>query len=268
MRRWAFLEAIIAEGIHIEIVGSTRAGDIVRDADILHLYRKAGVARFLMGTESTDEATLDRVKKGSTAAVDREAIRLLRVHGIQSLATWVVGFEEERLGDYLRGLRRLLRNDPDQIQLLYVTPHRWTAYYSEASSRRVIQLDRRLWDYKHQVLATRHLPPWVVMLSVKTMESVLQLRPRALWRALTGFDPEFRASMRWYYRVGRRVWFYEWVRYLFQEQRTSVGPTLSEMWGPPQVSEELPLAIPQRQHRPRPGHTASFTRGSLPVLGS
>ncbi|MCC7074209.1 MAG: hypothetical protein IT383_23060 [Deltaproteobacteria bacterium] len=71
MRRWAFLEAIIAEGIHIEIVGSTRAGDIVRDADILHLYRKAGVVRFLMGTESTDEATLDRVKKGSTAAVDR-----------------------------------------------------------------------------------------------------------------------------------------------------------------------------------------------------
>ena len=40
------------------IVGSTRADDIVRDADILHLYRKAGVIRWLLGMENTDEQTL------------------------------------------------------------------------------------------------------------------------------------------------------------------------------------------------------------------
>jgi anaerobic magnesium-protoporphyrin IX monomethyl ester cyclase len=239
----AFLHALIAENVHVEIVGSTRAGDIVRDADILHLYRKAGVVRFLMGTESTDEATLEKVKKGSTTAIDREAIRLLRLHGIQSLATWVVGFEEERLSDYVRGLRQLLLYDPDQIQLLFVTPHRWTAYFGEAVNRRVIQTDRRLWDYKHQVLATRHLPPWAVMLAAKTMESTLQLRPRALWRVLTGFDEEFRHSMRWYYRMGRRVWFYEWTRWLFHEERTSNGPTVGEMWGAPQAHEEMPLEI-------------------------
>ena len=42
----AFLEALIAENVPVLIVGSTRADDIVRDADILHLYRKAGVIRF------------------------------------------------------------------------------------------------------------------------------------------------------------------------------------------------------------------------------
>ena len=31
------------------LVGSTRADDIVRDADILHLYKKAGCQRFLLG---------------------------------------------------------------------------------------------------------------------------------------------------------------------------------------------------------------------------
>jgi anaerobic magnesium-protoporphyrin IX monomethyl ester cyclase len=47
----AFLEALIAEKVPLTLVGSTRADDIVRDADILHLYKKAGVARFLLGIE-------------------------------------------------------------------------------------------------------------------------------------------------------------------------------------------------------------------------
>ena len=47
---------MIAENVPVLIVGSTRADDIVRDADILHLYRKAGVIRWLLGMENTDEA--------------------------------------------------------------------------------------------------------------------------------------------------------------------------------------------------------------------
>ena len=38
-----FLEALIAEKVDVTLVGSTRADDIVRDADILHLYKRAGV---------------------------------------------------------------------------------------------------------------------------------------------------------------------------------------------------------------------------------
>src|SRR5205085_4090934 len=89
-------EALIAQGLGdaISIIGSTRADDIVRDADILHLYRKAGIERFLLGIENTDEATLQRVRKGGTTKTDREAIRLMRQHGILSLATWVADFED------------------------------------------------------------------------------------------------------------------------------------------------------------------------------
>jgi len=65
-RQWRlFLEAKIAENVKVTIVGSTRADDIVRDADILLLYKQAGVLRFLLGIESTDEATLQTVKKGA-----------------------------------------------------------------------------------------------------------------------------------------------------------------------------------------------------------
>jgi len=73
-RPWkAFLEALIAEKISVTLVGSTRADDIVRDADILHLYKAAGFERFLMGMENTDEATLKLIRKGGTTTADREA---------------------------------------------------------------------------------------------------------------------------------------------------------------------------------------------------
>lgn len=241
----AFCEALIAENVDVELVGSTRAGDIVRDADLLHLYKKAGVSRFLLGTESTDEATLEKIKKGSTTKVDFEAIRLLREHDILSLATWVVGFEEERARDYWRGFKQLLHADPDQVQLLYVTPHRWTGFFDEAKDRRVIQTDQRRWDYKHQVLETRHLPPWLVLSFVKLMEVGMQLRPTALKR-LWHRDPKIRSAQRWYYRIGRRVWFFEWTNWLFREQRTTNGPTVAAMWGKGQVAEEFPNVVTKR----------------------
>ena len=108
-------EALIAENIKVTIIGSTRADDIVRDADILHLYRKAGIERFLLGMENTDEATLKKIRKGSATTTDREAIRLMRQHGILSLATWVTDFEEITDRDFVRSLRQLLWYDPDQI---------------------------------------------------------------------------------------------------------------------------------------------------------
>src|SRR5262249_37061931 len=69
----ACLEALIAENVKLILVGSTRAGDIVRDAALLPLYKKAGVIRFLMGIESYEEATLKRIKKGATTSEDRQA---------------------------------------------------------------------------------------------------------------------------------------------------------------------------------------------------
>ncbi|NVO15004.1 MAG: magnesium-protoporphyrin IX monomethyl ester anaerobic oxidative cyclase [Rhodoplanes sp.] len=237
-----FLEALIAENVPLILVGSTRADDIVRDADILHLYKRAGFERFLLGLESTDAATLDRVRKGSRTATDREAIRLLRQHGILSMATWVVGFEEETDRSLFAGMRRLLSYDPDQVQLLYVTPHRWTPLFGDIAHRRVIRTDRTRWDYKHQVLATRHMPAWRVLAWVKLTEAVLQLRPRALWRTWLHPDRSLRRAMRWYTAMGRRVWPHEVFGFL-RHRPAATGPTLSAFWGAPQAAEEEAMAL-------------------------
>ncbi len=224
----AFLEALIAENVPLILIGTTRAGDIVRDADILHLYRRAGVARFLLGLESTDDSTLVAIRKGSTRAIDREAIRLLRQHGILSMAAWVAGFSEEKDSDYWRTLRQLLSYDPDQIQALYATPHRWTPFALQEAKHRVVQTDLGRWDYKHQVLASRFVPAWRVLLWVKGIEAVCQLRPKSLWRLLAHPDARARAGMRWYSNIGRRVWLFEIWQWLFHDRRRQNGPTLAE----------------------------------------
>lgn len=248
-RAWkAFLEALIDEDVDLILVGSTRAGDIVRDADILHLYRKAGVIRFLLGLENTDTATLERIKKGSTTATDRQAIRLLRRHGILSMATSVVGFREETDRDYWRMLRQLLAYDPDQVQILYATPHRWTPYFDEEADRTTIQPDRRRWDYKHQVLATGNMAPWRVLVWVKFIEAALQCRPRALYRTYLQPDRERRHAMRWYTAMGRRVWPYEILSF-FRERRVRDGPSLRAFWTHApgrQIAERPVLERPER----------------------
>ena len=246
----AFLEALIEENVPVEIAGSTRADDIVRDADILHLYRKAGIVRWLLGMESTDEATLAMIRKGGGAATDREAIKLLRQHDIISMGTWVVGFEDDRWRDLWRGFRQLLTYDPDQIQMLFVTPHRWTPFFRVAQDRQVIETDIRNWDYKHQVLKMKHFHPVVLALAVKAIEVSIQARPKALGRILFHRDPAQRHSMRWYTKMGRRVWFRELFEALFRRRLLADGPTLQSFWGAAQDAEEESMRPPLRRQKP------------------
>lgn len=230
-RAWiAFLQALIAENVKLILVGSCRADNIVRDADVLHLYKKAGFERFLLGIENYEESTLTLIRKAGTVQKDREAIRLLRKHHIISMATYVVGFEEEKTIDFYRGLKHLLSYDPDQIQMLYVTPHRWTPFFESVKHKMIIQDDQTLWDYKHQVLKMKYLHPAWVICFVKIIEVFMQMRPKAIGRVLFHPDKRIRSAMRWYYNIGRKVWFFELYCFFFRDKLARQRRTLDEFW--------------------------------------
>jgi anaerobic magnesium-protoporphyrin IX monomethyl ester cyclase len=110
----------------------------------------------------------------------------------------------------------------------------------------VIQTDRRRWDYKHQVLATRHMPPWRVLLWFKFTEMVLQCRPRAIWRTYLQPDARLRHAMRWYTQMGRWVWPHEILNFL-RDRLVSNGPTVAAFWGAPQDDEEESMSSAQRE---------------------
>jgi anaerobic magnesium-protoporphyrin IX monomethyl ester cyclase len=225
-----FLEALIVKNLTLILVGSIRADNIVRDADILHLYKQAGFERFLLGIENYDETILKQIKKAGTISSDKLAIRLLRKHNILSMATYVVGFGEESARDFWLSLKQLLSYDPDQIQLVYVTPHRWTPYFEEIKDKDVILTDQRKWDYKHQVIANQRMNPTLVFLCVKLIEVLMQARPKAIIRLLFHRDKRLRSAMRWYTNIGRKVWFWELYQFFFVTRLTKEKITLQEFW--------------------------------------
>jgi anaerobic magnesium-protoporphyrin IX monomethyl ester cyclase len=225
-----FLEALIAKKLKLILVGSIRADNIVRDADFLHLYKKAGFERFLLGIENYDEVVLEKIKKAGAISKDKEAIRLLRKHNILSMATYVVGFGEETTKDFYNSLKQLLSYDPDQVQLLYVTPHKWTPYFDDVKDKEIILTDQRKWDYKHQVISTKYLKPATVILYVKLIEVIMQTRPSALKRLLFHKEARLRSAMRWYTRIGRRVWFYELYQFFFVTKLAKGKIKMNDFW--------------------------------------
>ena len=155
----SFLEAMRARKLPVHFFATIRASDIVRDRDILDLYHEAGVLYILMGIESTSDEVLRQIKKGSTTREDFQACRLLKEHGIFSIIGLIVGFGEETWSTFRTALRQLRLYGGDYLNAMYVTPHAWTPFGEEVRGRGVVQLDRAKWDYRHQILAQKHLRP-------------------------------------------------------------------------------------------------------------
>lgn len=225
-----FLQTLVDRNLKLILVASIRADNIVRDADYLHLYKKAGFERFLLGIENYDEVVLANIKKAGEVSKDIEAIQLLRKHNILSMATYVVGFGEEKPRDFYNSLKQLLSYDPDQVQLLYATPHKWTPYFEDVREKEIIMTDQRKWDYKHQVIATRHVKPWMVILMVKAIEITMQTRPSAVIRLFFHRDARLRSAMRWYTRIGKRVFFWELYQFFFVTPLSKERIKMKDFW--------------------------------------
>lgn len=224
-----FLEILSSKNLNLILVGSIRSDNVVRDKEFLHLYKKCGFERLLLGIENYNEETLKRIKKSGSKSIDMEAIQLLRKHNILSMATLVVGFGEEKTSDFYYYFKQLLHYDPDQIQLLYATPHRWTPYFEEVKDQKIINLDQTQWDYKHQILESNHLKPITILIYVKLIEVLMQTRPKALIRLFFHKDKRLRKAMKWYSTIGKRVWFFEIYSY-FKNFKNEKSKPLIEFW--------------------------------------
>lgn len=118
------LEEIIRRKLDIGFSSSMRAQDIVRDADLLPLYKQAGFLYILMGIETVTNANLDKIRKGQSVDDGYRAVQLLRQHNIMSVVDYIVGIEDETVGTLWRGFRGLLRYNGDFVNALYMTPPR------------------------------------------------------------------------------------------------------------------------------------------------
>ena len=227
------LADIAGRALPIGMCASIRAQDVVRDADILHLYKQAGFAYVLMGVETVTDETLGKIRKGSSVDDAYQAVRLLRRHDIMSIVDYIFGLEEETPGTLWRGLRGLLRYDGDFVNALYITPHAWTPLgHRQLKDGTVVEPNLWKWDYRHQVLDVQRLSPTQLFLGVKLIELIYHLRPRRLWRILAARDAGLRRHLRYSLWHTAGVFWYELWEHASSRLRHARRPRRKESGHP------------------------------------
>lgn len=231
------LSEIARRNLGVGMCASIRAQDIVRDADILHLYKQAGFLYVLMGAETVTDENLEKIRKGSCVDDAYRAVRLLRQHNVMSIVDYIFGIEDETPRTLWRGLRGLLRYDGDFVNALYITPHAWTPLGREMKDASVVENDLWKWDYRHQVVGVKHLSPTQLFIGVKLVEFLYHLHPRRLWRILTAPDPQLRQQLRFAFWHTAAVFGYEVYEHIADRVRA---------WQLSQRGESLPMTEPKR----------------------
>ena len=199
------------------------AADVVRDADLIPLYKRAGVDYIVMGIETLKDDVVTSIRKNNPFEISKEAVRLLRENNIISLTNIIYGLEEESWRTIFEKFKGLLELDSDILNAMYLTPHFWTAQGKATDPYQVIQTDQDKWSYRNQVLATRYLKPLELFLGVKLTEVLFHLRPKALKRLVIGNDTRYLQIMRHSMWVGIRVVLAEIFEFFFQTKFSPRG---------------------------------------------
>ncbi len=217
------LELFIESKLDLSLNVNMTAADVVRDADILHLYKAAGVDYIVMGVESLKDSVIVDIRKNNPFETSREAVRLLRENNILSLTNIIYGLEQESWRTIREKFVNLLELDSDILNACYIMPHFWTSQGKTVKPYDVIQSDLDKWSYRNQVVATPYLKPFELFLGVKLTESLFHLRPKALKRIFFSRDKRYRKIMRSSMWAGIRVILAEIFEFLFQTKFASQG---------------------------------------------
>ena len=148
------LELIVEADLGLSLNLNMTAADVVRDADLIPLYKRAGVDYIVMGIETLKDEVVTNIRKNNPYEISREAVPTLRENHIVSLTNIIYGLEEESWGTIFEKFKGLLELDSDILNAMYLTPHFWTAQGKATQPYDVIQIDQDKWSYRNQVLAT------------------------------------------------------------------------------------------------------------------
>ena len=162
--RWElFLDLLIERNFGIYLLIETRVEDIIRDADILQKYVRAGIIHIYIGAESADKDTLNSLNKGTSFEQNKQALDLCREAGIITEASFMIGFPNETWESIDNTIESAKYLNPDIAVFPVVTPMPFTPLFNEMKER------IRVWDYSKYNLVTPIVEPYTM-----TMDEIIQ----------------------------------------------------------------------------------------------
>lgn len=132
-----FCEELIARGLPDKVKWgiNTRVTDIMRDKELLPLYRKAGLVHVSLGTEAAAQLKLEQFNKETKVEENKEAIRLLREADIFVEAQFIVGLDNETEETLEETYKMAWDWQPDLANWAMYTPWPFTPLFQEIKDK-------------------------------------------------------------------------------------------------------------------------------------
>jgi anaerobic magnesium-protoporphyrin IX monomethyl ester cyclase len=131
----ALCEELIDRDLGIKWGINTRVTDILRDEDVLPLYRKAGLVHVSLGTEASAQLNLERFRKETTVQQNKKAIQLLRQNGIVAEAQFIIGLENETPQTIEDTYKWAMDWECDMANWIMYTPWPFSDLFTELADR-------------------------------------------------------------------------------------------------------------------------------------
>lgn len=129
-KRWEkILDLLIEKKLDIHILLETCAQDIVRDRDILHRYREAGILFIYIGVEATTDAKLKEFKKQTRFGTSKEALRLVKEAGMIVESSLILGSPSETPESIEETMQLAYEYDSDFMHFLFLAPWPYADMY-------------------------------------------------------------------------------------------------------------------------------------------
>ncbi len=130
--RWEkILDLMIERQVPVKLLMETRVDDILRDADIMWKYRKAGVDHIYVGVEAGSQETLDLFKKDTEVVQSKQAIDIINNADIVSETSFVLGMPDDTPESIAQTIELAKHYNPDMAFFLAIAPWPYAELYPQ-----------------------------------------------------------------------------------------------------------------------------------------
>jgi radical SAM superfamily enzyme YgiQ (UPF0313 family) len=135
----AICDEMKTRGLDVPWACSSRVDTISRE--LLHKMKEAGCTFIYFGVESGSQRTLNQMRKGITIAKVEDAVKWAKKVGIETLASFIIGWPNETVDDIENTLTFARRLGTDYAQFSFATPYPGTELYNLAKKQKLLLTD-------------------------------------------------------------------------------------------------------------------------------
>ena len=192
---WAFCDLLQARKLDLEWEIQTRV-DLV-DEPLLRAMKAAGCESVVFGIDAGNQANFDRLHKKITVPQAQQAVDQAKRAGLAVWNNFIMGYPWETRQDLQDtiDLARLL--DPHFARFFIATPYPGSELYDYCRERGLIETDdlsAYTQDSGRSIIRLENLEPDQLSRAVYRANLLFYLRPKAVWKVLTGYRRQGRAK--------------------------------------------------------------------------